>query len=347
MCRNGMHVQLYLRWRSQKKVARMEKRITRYSYQVSSEWREWIIFERNEAVVPALCLEHGYFNWNKPLLLNKVENRRWNRAVFHVAYNWLYLQRRSTATIGKSRQHIALCERRAGSVNVMGMWNTSSGGGREPCFALIFLQSSKQGYAYIKIWFAMQPDHFNRKATTAHKSGGLFLGLALHKNNRAASSLLTGHESWDMRLKIVKSHVSSDCQATFERYCTCAVTLTINYTNGCHHQAHALLLPTRHNDVKWAARLEKASQSRWGYLWDSWSGLEAHSTSMEGTRRELHQVKGPIRRAQSQSWQPRRIQANTPSHFRNWVQPDLLPAEDQTGPTYPVTWKGRAAAYRH
>ena len=55
-----------------------------------------------------------------------------------------------------------------------------------------------------------------------------------------------------------------------------------------------LLPPTRHGDAKWAAWLEMASVSRWGYLCDSWLGLEAHSTSLDGTRRELHQAKGPI-----------------------------------------------------
>ena len=69
-------------------------------------------------------------------------------------------------------------------------------------------------------------DRFKRKVATAHKSGGSFVGLALRKNNRAASSLLTRletrdsrHETRNCRVSCLASRVSSDCQVTFGRYC--------------------------------------------------------------------------------------------------------------------------------
>ena len=74
-------------------------------------------------------------------------------------------------------------------------------------------------------------DRFKRKVATAHKSGGSFVGLALRKNNRAASSLLTRletrdsrHETRNCRVSCLASRVSSDCQVTFGRYCTSAIT---------------------------------------------------------------------------------------------------------------------------
>ena len=80
-----------------------------------------------------------------------------------------------------------------------------------------------------------------------------------------------------------------------------------------------------------------------GFLFRSWSTFNQPGR----TCREYHQAKGAILQGTGQSWLPGRIQANTPSHFWSCVQPDLLPAEDQTGPTYPEIWMGRASAYRH
>ena len=83
---------------------------------------------------------------------------------------------------------------------------------------------------------------------------------------------------------------------------------------------HMLSFPQQ-DTMKWAAWLEKVSQSWWGYLWDSWSGLEAHSASLNGTHRELHQAKAPIQ----------------------WgTKPALATCEDSGRHTYPLPKLGPA-----
>ena len=97
----------------------------------------------------------------------------------------------------------------AGSVDVMGRRHTSSGRGQrtEPCFALIFLQSAKHEYVHIRL-DREAIDLFNGKVKMAHKSGGLFVGLALRKNNRVASSLLIRLETRDSQLSSLVSRVA-------------------------------------------------------------------------------------------------------------------------------------------
>ena len=90
----------------------------------------------------------------------------------------------------------------------------------------------------------------------------------------------------------------------------------------------------------------KASHSEATSFWIPNQVLE-YTLPAKGLIRSYTRFRIQSCRAWRQSCHPGRIQAHSPSHFRSLVQPDLLPAEDQTGPTYPETWMSKALAYCH
>ena len=113
-------------------------------HKISGKWDEWMTL--NEMMLCEPCVQNAGTSTQINLgLLNKVENRSWNRAVFRVACNWRaeftfiygggHDPKKRMLEWETTQRWLNYHRLFAGSVDVMGRQNICSGGvqGTEPC----------------------------------------------------------------------------------------------------------------------------------------------------------------------------------------------------------------------